>query len=77
MPSVARFSCGFPVPSRFPGKGNVSFPLRLGRALKTSADLQDHGLVTITLDGITLLAFQRDIMERAKPVDDRRVSLGA
>ena len=49
----------------------------VGAIVETSADLQEPGLVTITLNGNSLLAFHRDILERTEPVEDRRLSQGA
>jgi len=49
----------------------------VGAIIETSADLQEPGLVTITLNGHSLLAFHRDIIERAVPVNDRRLAQGA
>jgi hypothetical protein len=45
-----------------------------GAIIETTAALQEPGLVTITLNGHSLLAFQRDIIERAEALDDSRTS---
>jgi len=49
----------------------------VGAIIETSEDLQDAGMVTITMNGARLLAFHRDIMERAEPIEDRSLSQGA
>ena len=49
----------------------------IGAIIETSEDLQDAGMVTITMNGTHLLAFHRDIMERAELVQDRSLSQGA
>jgi hypothetical protein len=49
----------------------------VGAIIKISSDLQELGFVTITLDGGTLLAFHRDIRERAEAVEDRLFAQGA
>lgn len=49
----------------------------VGAIVEASADLQDPGLVTITLNGGSLLAFHRDISERTELVHDRRFAQGA
>lgn len=41
-----------------------------GAIIETSEDLHEPGLGTIFLNGDSLLAFHRDIMERAQAVDD-------
>ena len=49
----------------------------VGAIVETSADLQGPGFVTIQLDGNTLLALIRDIVECTQRVEDRRLSIGA
>lgn len=49
----------------------------VGAIIETSEDLQDAGMVTITMNGIRLLAFHCDIMERAELIQDRSLSQGA
>jgi hypothetical protein len=49
----------------------------VGAIIETSEDLQDAGMVTVTMNGAHLLAFHRDIMERAEPIEDRSLSQGA
>lgn len=45
----------------------------VGAIIKTSSELQDPGLVTVSVDGDTLLAFHRDIIERSERVEDSLV----
>lgn len=71
MQSVARFRVVSPFMAVSEQREGF-VPVPEGAVIETSADLQDTGLVTIILDGTTLLAFHRDIIERAKPVDDHR-----
>jgi len=78
MQSVARFrviSSFLAVQLSAQKERFVTVPI--GAIIETSADLQEPGLVTISLNGGTLLAFHRDIMERSELVDDRRLSHGA
>jgi hypothetical protein len=49
----------------------------VGAIVETSADLRDPGLVTITVNGGTLLAFHRDISERTEAVGNRWFAKGA
>jgi hypothetical protein len=49
----------------------------VGAIVETSADLQGPGFVTIQLDGNTLLALIRDIVECTQRVEDRGLSIGA
>lgn len=70
MPSIAsyRVLSSFlavrlgPLKERF-----VTIPV--GAVIETAADLENPGLVTVTLSGESLLAFHRDIMERTEPID--------
>jgi hypothetical protein len=53
----------------------VTIPV--GAIVETSADLQGPGFVTIQLDGSTLLALIRDIVECTQRAKDRGLSIGA
>ena len=53
----------------------VTIPV--GAIVETSADLQGPGFVTIQLDGNTLLALIRDVVEHTQSVEVRRLSVGA
>jgi hypothetical protein len=53
----------------------VTVPVRA--IVETSADLQGPGLVTIQLDGNTLLALIRDIVEHTQRVEGHQSSVGA
>ena len=78
MSSVARFRVVSPfmaVQSSAKRERFVTVPV--GAIVETSAVLQDPGLVTITVNGSTLLAFHRDIIERTELVHDRRFAQGA
>jgi hypothetical protein len=46
----------------------------VGLIVETTADLQEPGLITITVNGNSLLAFHRDITERAEAIEVRRFS---
>jgi hypothetical protein len=48
-----------------------------GAIIETCSDMQEPGLVTITLNGAPLLAFHRDIVERSEAVNDRWFAQGA
>ena len=49
----------------------------VGAIIETSAALQEPGLVTVTVNGSPVLAFHRDIIERAEAVEDRWLAQGA
>ena len=53
----------------------VTIPV--GAIFETSADLQGPGFVTIQLDGNTLLALIRDIVEHTRSVEGGGLSVGA
>jgi hypothetical protein len=48
----------------------------VGAIVETPADLQEPGLVTVTLNGDTLLTFIRDIVQHTELLEDRRLSVG-
>jgi hypothetical protein len=48
-----------------------------GAILETTSDLHEPGLVTVMLDGESLLVFSRDITECTEPVKYLSSSLGA
>jgi hypothetical protein len=71
MQSVARFRVVSPFLAVQPSAHKERFvTVPSGAIIETSADLQEPGVITITLNGNMLLAFHRDISERAEPVDD-------
>lgn len=76
MQSVARFRVVSPFLAVQPSAHKERF-VTVGAIIETPADLQEPGLVTVTLNGNLVLAFHRDIMERAEPVADYSFSQGA
>jgi hypothetical protein len=77
MQAVARFRVVSPFVAVYLAVHRERFvTVPVGAILETSPDLEEPGLVTITLDGDTLLAFIRDILQHTERVEDRR-SVGA
>jgi hypothetical protein len=78
MQSVARFRVVSPfLAVQLSAQKERFMTVPAGAIIETSADLQEPGMVTITMNGARLLAFHRDIMERAEPFEPRSISQGA
>jgi hypothetical protein len=69
MQSVACFRVVSPFLAVQPSAQTERFvTVPVGALIETSADLQEPGLVTVTVTGNPMLAFHRDISERAEAV---------
>jgi hypothetical protein len=78
MGSVARFRVVSPFPGVHVAVHKERFvTIPVGAEIETSEELQDPGVVTFTLNGYTILAFHRDILERTERIDERQFAIGA
>jgi hypothetical protein len=78
MQSVACFRVVSPFLAVQPSPQKERFvTVPVGAIVEAPADLQEPGLVTVTVDGNPMLAFHRDIIERAEPAEDRWLAKGA
>jgi hypothetical protein len=78
MLSVARFRVVSPfLAVQLSAQKERFITVPVGAIIETSADLQEPGFVTVTVNGNPVLTFHRDIIERAEVVEDRWLAKGA